>query len=220
MNNKVVRCGTIVKMSTAMCQYPMFSLDGSRVAFFRWPYRVVNNTLQAIAGDSPRISIVDISGKNLKDLVTLPTIPGSTSCLDMAADGTIAYAYPRAGCPVNNEYQDCRVGNEIWTVNAYNANPASTNHRVLQIPSCQYVHRFAVDLALDRYSLMNYAAVTSNCPGDGLHGVNYCWDAFTGGLGSFGGCNTKISCSGALAFGFCSTPHTLCCGGSWNGSRY
>jgi hypothetical protein len=222
VNNKVVRCDTIVKMSTAMCQYPMLSLDGSRVAFFRWPYRAVNNTLQAIAGDSPRISVVDISGKNLKDLVTLPTIPGSTSCLDWAADGTIAYAYPRADCPQNADYQECRSGDEIWTVNAYNANPASTNHRVLQIPSCEYVHRFAVTLALDRYSLMNYGLGNATCSMGGAHGVYYCWNAQTSAntLGSFGGCNTKVSCSGAIAFGFCSTPHTLCCGGSWTGSKY
>ena len=49
VNNAVTRTDTIIKMTTAFCQYPSFSVDGSKIAFFRWPYRVENGVTSADA---------------------------------------------------------------------------------------------------------------------------------------------------------------------------
>jgi hypothetical protein len=220
-SNNVVAVDTIVKLSTALCQGPQISLDGSRVAFFRWPCHVENNALKVDATGKGTLAVVDISGKNLRDIVPLPDYPGQFAMVDWSADGFINYVCPRAGCPANNEQRYCRIGNTVWRVNPFSANPASTNTQVMKIDDCGYFWRFAVDLEAKRYSAMvNPIPGFANCPADHWNGVDYTWNPTHGTLGGFGGCNSKLSCSGTYVFGFCSTNHSLQCGGGWTGTKY
>ena len=219
INGAAITADTIVKRTTAFCQYPVMSLDGSRVAFFRWPYRLVNNALQKIPNDTASISIVDISGRNMKDIVRLPATPGFTSNLAWPSDGWIYYVRPRA--VASDGF--VRTGNEIWKVNPFSANPATTNAKVMEIPACAYIHRFSVDQMVDKYCLMAYpipAEMGNNCSGDHWNGASPTWQAVHNSLGTVGGCNDKISPSGNFIGGFCNTNHTFVCMAGWNGSRY
>ena len=219
INGASITVDTIIKRTTAFCQFPILSLDGSRVAFFRWPYRLVNNALQKIANDTASISIVDINGRTMKDLARLPATPGFTSNLAWAGDGWIYYIRPRTSTADGF----VRSGNEVWKVNPYSATPASTNAKVMEVPACAYVHRFSVDKPADKYCLMTYpipAEEGNNCAGDQWNGASRTWNPIKAELGTVGGCNDKISPSGSFIGGFCNTNHTFVCMAGWNGSRY
>jgi hypothetical protein len=93
----------------------------------------------------------------------------------------------------------------------------------MAIPTCAYIHRFNVDQAVDKYSLMAYPIPTQlgqNCAGDHWDGASPTWQAVHNSLGGVGGCNDKISPSGGFIGGFCNTNHTLVCMAGWDGSRY
>jgi len=212
-NNSVTKVDTIVKMTTAFCQYPAWSLDGSRIAFFRWPYRISGSTLQKITGDNPSLCIVDMNGKNLKNLTTLPSTPGIESSLDWPADGWIYYAKPRSD--VTESYG--KTGTDIWKVNPYAANPASTDQKVVTLePNCGYIRRFSLSLDATRAAFQAYAIYPQTCATPN-HEITFPGLADLGGSGS---CNDKISASGNYAGGFMGGAHAEVCLRHWNGSQF
>jgi len=213
----VVKTDTIVSISTAVCTYAAMSLDGSRVAFYRWPYKSVNNklTLVGTAGQIT-ISIVDISGKNLKDLVTVAGYPGYATALDWPADGWVYYVKPNGTGDITS-----RCGNEIWKVNAYAANPASTNVKVGSLAATAYIRRFSLNQAATRFAMQTYALPGQS--GGNFNGAG-AWPSSGGSIspniGDYGGCNAKIDASGNWGGNYGGGSHDRIQIQVWNGSKF
>jgi hypothetical protein len=206
-NNKVVKCDTLIPFTTALCQYPAINLDGTKIAFFRWGCVVGKDASgkdallnQNLPG---KISVVDIDGKNLRDMVDLPFKPCYDEALDWASDGWIYYIKPRTGGDAFS-----RNGNELWKVNPYAANPASTNQLVFADPDCGYMRRFSISQDATRMAQQAYPLGGNSCPpcpyvcGTTLaqcfppKAINDCF------ITSIGSCNAKISPSGLFGGGF------------------
>jgi hypothetical protein len=209
-NNTVIGVDTIVKMSTALGQYPAIRLDGKKIAFFRWGYQVQGTTLKNL-NTGCFVAVVDANGQNLTNIVSLPAILGYENALDWPADGWIYYSRPRGDL---SQVSD-RSGYEIWKVNPNAANPASTNVKVFSVPSCQYVRRFSLSLAATRAALQTYPLSSGGC-GSVNHEITFPDGADLGGAGS---CNDKISASGNYAGGFMGGAHDWVTLSYWNGSR-
>jgi hypothetical protein len=209
--NQVTAVDTIVKMTTALCQYPAIRLDGKKIAFFRWGYQVQGTTLKNLNTGS-FISVVDASGQNMTNIVAVPGTLGYDNALDWPADGWIYYSRPRTDAT----NADDRSGYEIWKVNPNAANPASTNQKVMSISSCQYIRRFSLMLDGTRAGMHSYPLTSGGC-GSSNHGITFPGGADLGGTGA---CNCKISASGRYVGGFMGGAHDWVVLGYWTGSRY
>jgi hypothetical protein len=211
-NNQVVKTDTVIPMTTALCQYPAISLDGKRIAFFRWGCVVGKDASgkdallnQNLPG---KVSVVDIDGRNLRDLVNLPVAPSFDAALDWAADGWIYYIKPRAGSNFT-----FRNGYEVWKVNPNAANPASTDQLVFADPACGYMRRFSMSQDATRMAQQTYPLPGTDCATCPYvcsttlaqcfppKAINDCV------ITSIGSCNAKISPSGNFGGGFCGGWH-------------
>ena len=215
--NKAVKVDTILKMTTGMGQYPVWSFDGTRVAFFRWPYKIQNNGLVK-DGTSATVAMMDANGGNLKNIVTLPANPGIEASLDWSADGWIYYARPRSdlsGDAIG------RTGNEVWKFNPFAADPASTDTKVLNVASCQYVRRYSMNQAGTRCAIQTYPIPGQSCGGD-INGPGPIpsGGSFSAQWGVFGSCNAKISSSGDIGGGYAGGYHDVIQLTHWTGSGY
>jgi len=214
-NNQVMKYDTIVKMSNTLCSYPALSIDGTRVAFFRWPYRVNGNNLEK-TGDVLYVSVVDINGKNMKDLVALPCQLGYDNALDFPSDGWVYYVRPRTD--LANDALG-RAGNEVWKVNVFSSNPASTNVKVLNVETCNYIRRFSINQAATRCAIQTYSYAGLTCGLNNGSGPVPDGGQFRAFYGNSGSCNAKISASGEIAGGYAGGWHDVVQLGGWNGSR-
>jgi len=213
-SNNVTKVDTLIKMTTAFCQYPAWSLDGSRVAFFRWPYRIENGVLKQISGDSPSLCVIDMNGKNMKNLVTLPGNPAVDQALDWPADGWIYYAKVR---PAGDRLG--RAGYEIWKANPYAVTPSSTNQLVNSATSTSsYIRRFSLNQAATRVAVQCYQIPGVAGTSCGNHAATF--PDFGTDLGYTGSCNIKISASGTYIGAFSGGAHDIVVMGKYGGSKF
>ena len=208
LNTQVSRVDTLVSIKTAMCQYPAISTDGKNVAFYRWKYYADGMTLKQAGSDY--IAIVSANGGTIKNLVALANDPGYDAHLDWPSDGWIYYVKPR---PASGGWAD---GNEIWKVNPYASDPASTNQLAASIPAGGYIRRFSLSQQANRMALQVYCVPNQSCSA-----VNQLQE-FPGGKVLFGagGCNMKISASGNFEGHFGGGTHDNTEINGWNGSTF
>jgi hypothetical protein len=189
-NTQVSRVDTLVSIKTAMCQYPAISTDGKNVAFYRWKYYADGNTLRQ--SGSNYVAVINANGGTIRNLVALSGDPGYDATLDWPSDGWIYYVKPRAA---GGSYWD-REGYEIWKVNPYAADPASTSQLAYSIPAGGYIRRFSLSQQANRMAMQVYCMPNQQC-----QTINQlqCFPppSYAGCvLFGAGGCNMKISASG------------------------
>jgi hypothetical protein len=209
-SNQVTGTDTLLSMTTACCQYPAIRLDGKKIAFFRWPFQIQNGKMVNL-NNGYHISVVDATGNNLTDIVTVPRRPGKIQPLDWPADGWIYYAMPSdvSTDPIFGQ------GYEVWKVNPNATNPASTNVKVMSLASNQWrIWRFSLALNTQRGAFD--ASCYTGCTSKLVAAVQ--WPGTTD-LGGSGSCNCKISASGNIIAAYGGGAHDQLNMASWNGTR-
>jgi hypothetical protein len=218
----IIRDGQSVKCDTIFNQlanYPVISLDGKHVAFYRLGATVdyAANKLVGSLTDSGWISVIDTNGQNLRNLVRV----GPLDCRS-ATDWEYANLSWPCGDWIYYE-RPCKTG-EIWRINVNN--PSATNMLVvkyLKIDRSKCCNAGCTDQyanGLDgwgfrRFSLCKDATRAAGqyygyiCAGNAIH----CFPMPTGDftamgclIGNTGGCNAYISPSGKY-FVFYSGSH-------------
>ena len=203
-NNRVARCDTLCKRSQGLAQYPGFSLDGQKVAFYHWGARVSGSTLVG-ATSSDSIAVVNIDGTGLINLCKLDCHPNRTNALCWPAGDWIYYVMPKYKTGCTDVWNDGQQ--EIWKVNSI----TKENQKVCSInlgwpqPPQAHITRFTLSANANRMGLQ-YEAQGNNPDGtyDNVNGL-YCFPPPDGNIKTTGcpalfcgSCNSSISPSGCF----------------------
>jgi len=186
--NVITKCDTLHSRSNGLAQAPVFSLDGQRVAFYRYGVRVSGNSLAGTT-DSSHVSIVNIDGTGLADLCAIPA-PDPNLELAWPAGDWIYYEMPAWYDGYMNEGQL-----EIWRVNY----KTKANQKICKfnngaaLAQYSYIWRFSLSASGARMGLQvigSANAVYTFPPPNGNFSAPGC------GLFGCGSCNAAVSASG------------------------
>jgi len=204
-----VTCDTILKRTTAYAQCAVMNSEGTKVAFYRWPYRLGKSPTSGrdtlLGSSNPSyISVINIDGTGLRDLCTIRDRPGPWTQLDWPAGDWIYYLNPRSG---SNWWE--RETRDIGRVNvATGANEPiyiSLNNggKGGDMEPGAWIGRFGMDLAADRIAFTGYegwgdkaSGVFTFPPPNGDVNCSSCV------VGYAGACNPAVSASGGYTAGY------------------
>jgi hypothetical protein len=201
-----VTCDTILKRTTAYAQCAVMNFEGTKVAFYRWPYRLGKSPTSGrdtlLGSNNPStISVINIDGTGLRDLCTIRDRPGQWTQLDWPAGDWIYYLNPRPG-----SYGFQRETRDIGRVNvATGANEPiyiSLNDGGAMATDA-WAGRFGMDLAADRIAFTGYGTWKSKTSGvftfPPANGNVTCSSCY---VGCAGACNPAVSASGGYTAGY------------------
>ena len=194
----VASADTLYNQSFA--KFPVINLSGAKVAFYRWEARIQNGVL--VDANKPRhISVMDIDGKNMRDLATFDPAKISFNdnrvYLDWTYGDWIYYTYPHRHWPDDN----CIV----WRVKA---NDSSTNQLVYTYNPPTWVNFARWDISANgkRSTFMGYWSWGYSCTGTEFPPAQ-APDPRTGAYADMCCCNIACSPSGALLGRFVDGGH-------------
>jgi hypothetical protein len=207
-NNAATRCDTIFPYSKGLAQYAALNFDATKVAFFRWgivpivrsgqyayPDRPANQYTATYFSDSNWISVVNIDGTGLRNLVAVdwPDLQPGECCaaLDWPYGDWVYYEKPTKSA-------------EIWRVNVNNPllhefvvklkgdDSAENSNFGNLVPL--FLRRFSLsfDSKLCAAQMINYVNNTAFCFPPPNGDKSQC-DPSDGGVA---GCNISVSASG------------------------
>jgi len=216
-NNKVVRRDTLFR---DVGQYPAFSPDGKRIAFFRWGIRInlIAGTWTEVAGTRNTqcyLSVMDADGNNLTNLLPVSspstnTTPNGEQASKDCEEGCAVLDWPRVDGEDWIYYEKPPKTAEIWRVKATDP---STNQLVCRYNSGTFLRRW--DMSLD--------GRWSDAQSRGNYGFNsgYAFPLVDNDLGKtlkvgVQGCNSTVSCGANFIVHNCCGNHMLAIVDKWD----
>jgi len=200
INGSSITCDTIHNRTNGFALYPSFSLDGKRVAFYRYGWRLGKSPTSGrdtlLDKNNPsQIAVINIDGSGLRNLCALPAEPYSENALDWPAGDWIYY--------VRSRTNGARTM-DIWRVNV----TTGANESVCTLTGDGWIRRFTLSLKADRSAIQ----VVPGSSGSGANNGALCFppancNASSCGLGGAGSCNTSLSTSGGYVAGYGRSAH-------------
>jgi len=193
INGPSVTCDTIHSRANGFAMYPAFSLDGKRVAFYRFGWRLGKSPTSGRdtlldKNTKPHIAVINIDGTGLRNLCEIAAEPYYENALDWPASDWIYY--------VRSRTNGARTM-DIWRVNV----SSGVNESVCTMGD-GWFRRFSLNLKADR-AAMQFVAVTN---GALCFPPTNC-NASSCGLGYAGSCNASLTTSGGYIAGYSRSAH-------------
>ena len=201
--SKVTSLDTIWKQSLA--KFPVINMQGTIIAMYRYEARIVNGAL--VDANKPRhISVMDVNGQNMRDLVTItkPTSGGfneGREFLDWTSDDWIYYSTPSAAqMSTPAKIYRVKATDSLTNQLVYTYFPNGEGH-VDRWTLSSDGKRAVITATWQNYSYTNvvteFPPLRSPTP-----------KGFNGTYTGFGSCNGAISPSGKIVGSFIDGGHT------------